>query len=89
LRQGRGQRAVRAAFSAGVGRREEGFEFLIFIHIPSLVCAYLLSYKFPDEELEILRSYKLAGTKQILSLRLIEKEEPLGGVGFCESPFKY
>jgi glycosyltransferase involved in cell wall biosynthesis len=40
---------------------------------------YISSYKFSDQELERVRLYKLAGTQQILGLRLIEQGDTLEG----------
>lgn len=49
------------------------------VHFLSAKVFCITSYKFLDEELETQRLYKLAGTKQILGLRLIEKGDTLEG----------
>lgn len=49
------------------------------IHFLSAKVFCISSYKFSDQELEIHRLYKLAGTQQILGLRLIEKGDTLEG----------
>jgi glycosyltransferase involved in cell wall biosynthesis len=49
------------------------------LHFLSAKVFCISSYKFLDEELEIQRLYKLAGTQQILGLRLIETGDTLEG----------
>jgi glycosyltransferase involved in cell wall biosynthesis len=49
------------------------------IHFLSAKTFCIDSYKFPDEQLEKARRYKLAGTQQALGLRLIEKGESVKG----------
>ncbi|MBD2125550.1 glycosyltransferase [Microcoleus sp. ZQ-A2] len=49
------------------------------LHFLSAKVFYISSYKFSDQELETHRLYKLAGTQQILGLRLIEKGDTLEG----------
>lgn len=49
------------------------------LHFLSAKVFCISSYKFPDAELEKLRSRKLAGTQQALGLRLIEKGDTAEG----------
>lgn len=49
------------------------------LHFLSAKVFCISSYKFSDQELETHRLYKLAGTQQILGLRLIEKGDTLEG----------
>ncbi|MBD2694041.1 glycosyltransferase family 2 protein [Anabaena catenula] len=49
------------------------------LHFLSAKVFCISSYKFPDEELEKVRSHKLAITQQALGLRLIEKGDTVEG----------
>lgn len=55
--------------------RQVGDKTFIFLSA-KIFCISI--YKFSDEKLEIVHSYKLAGTQQILWLRLIEKGDGFG-----------